>query len=82
MDILLEKFKVKSSDNGYLLMNNINWDVSPCSLGERYHAFAATSQKTVAVMRNSRVGQWCCWKINVSWDMTLCRWVPIFRRFE
>lgn len=82
MDLMLEKFKVISSDIAYLLTNNINWDVAPCSLVERYQTCAATSQKTVAVMRNSSVGQWCCWKIEVSWDMTLCCWVPISRRFE
>jgi len=81
MALLFEKFKVKSTAIAYFLMNNINWDVAPCSVVERYQIFASTSQKTVAV-RNSSVGQWRCWKFKVSWDMTLCRWVPISRRFE
>ena len=63
-------------------MHNITWDVALCSLVERYQTFAATSQKPAADMRYSSVLQWFCWKIKVSWDMTLCRSVPFSRRFE
>ena len=72
---MLQKFKIKSTDIAYLLMNNINWDVAQWSLGERYQTFAANSHTTVSV------GLCCCWKIKsfLGYDVSLGDYFPALR---